>query len=266
MAAAEVLLDRQSRLRANISSRVEAVLRQTWTGLGSWRGDDVDRFLEMVVPIIEASQVSMASITEVYLTEVLGDLLDEVPDLPGVSADMTNLRPVPTDEVYKRPFVETWTGLSQGQGLEAAVATGLDRLLRLAEDDLSLAHRRTALMVIDNSDRVTGYRRIIRPELARGGTCGLCASAAQNVYRRRDLLPVHTRCHCEVMPIVRTTSGSIKDPGEGVNDADLTSIYGAAGGTGQKDLKEVRVKVADHGELGPVLRRSGDTFTGPADV
>lgn len=277
MPSPDALLASQTRAREALRSRVEAILARTWNALGSWRGDDVERFLSVVVPVIEAAQMQTAAVTEVYLAGLLSEMLGEEIAPAGVSGEMTALRSVPTEDVYRRPFVATWTALSNGAEIAAAVSVGADRLLRIADDDLSLAHRHTALTVIRNTDSVTGFRRVIRPELSRGrttkgggdrglGTCGLCIAASNQVYKRDDLLPIHTRCHCDVMPIVRASSGTESDPGRRVNREDLDALYAEAGSTNRKDLKNPRVVVAEHGELGPVLRRSGDEFTGPGDI
>lgn len=266
MATPEALLDRQSRLREALRVRVEGTLRRSWASLGSWNDADVDRLLAQVVPVVEAAQVQVAAITEVYLAELMSSLLGEGVAVAGVASGMTNLRPVPVDEVYRRPFVDHWTALKGGATFEVALGIGLNRLLRLGEDDLSLAHRRTALTVLSSEDRVTGFRRVVRPEIARSGSCGLCAAASTQIYKRDDLLPIHTRCNCDVMPIVRASSGQERDPGRRVNDADVAAIYKAAGSTKGKDLKEVRLAVSEHGELGPVLRNAGDRFTTEAET
>lgn len=261
------LLEQQTRGREAIRERVEAIVLRAWQGLGSWDRDDADRFVDMVVPVIEAAQLQTQTITEVYLSGLLSELLGE--DIPALGADLAGLRPVPLDEVYRRPFVEHWSALKQGAQFDAALAVGADRLLRLAQDDLALAHRRAAFTVVNSDDRVTGYRRVVRPEMARGGTCGLCIAAASQVYHRSHLLPIHTRCHCDVMPIVRT-SGGTKDPARRVNDEDIDAAYArvstTAGSTAADDLKRVRVTTVEHGELGPILRQAGDEFTGPSDL
>lgn len=104
-----------------------------------------------------------------------------------------------------------------------------------------------------SAKKVIGYRRVIRPELSVTGTCGLCVVAATNWYTVDELKPIHHLCKCVTIPVV-----SGEDPGFGWNQEDLRrnldQIYGAAGGTTSgKYLKRLRVKITEHGELGPIL-------------
>lgn len=268
MADVVALLDRQTRAREAIRSRTESIVLRAWNGLGHWSSDEkVEEFLNLVVPVIEAAQVQTAQITEIYLVSLLQTMgLDLVPE--GLA--LSNLRPVALGEVYRRPFVQTYAALGRGVAFDAAVAVGADRLARLVDDDISLAHRHASLSVISRDDNVTGFRRVVRPEFARGGSCGLCIAAAGQTYHRDKLLPIHTRCHCDVMPIITTASGSVKDPGRRVNDQDIDALYksaaGAARSTDSKDLKRVRIAINEHGELGPVLTRSSDEFTSSSDI
>jgi len=102
--------------------------------------------------------------------------------------------------------------------------------------------------------KVLGFRRVIRPELSMHGSCGLCVVAATNWYTYERLKPIHHLCKCVTVPVTKDA-----DPGFRWNQEDLRrnldEIYGGAGGsTYGKDLKRVRVKISEHGELGPVLQ------------
>ncbi|WP_204374536.1 hypothetical protein [Leucobacter musarum] len=106
-----------------------------------------------------------------------------------------------------------------------------------------------------NGERVIGWRRVIRPELSRHGTCGLCVVAATQWYTRGDLQAIHHLCKCATLPVTKSM-----DPGLRWNAEDLRrnldEIYGAGGGTSGKKLKRIRVAVREHGELGPMLAYS----------
>ena len=95
---------------------------------------------------------------------------------------------------------------------------------------------------------VTHYRRVIHPELSKGGTCGMCVVASDRVYKTGTLMPIHANCECTVAPIAGDD-----DPGHRINAADLRRLYGDAGGTGRAGLKRTRYRIDEHGELGPVL-------------
>lgn len=125
----------------------------------------------------------------------------------------------------------------------------LDRAGSIVGDELLLAERHQGRKAMSDDDRVQAYRRILHPELSgASGICGLCIAASDRVYYVKDLLPLHTGCHCTVLPVVNG-----RDPGNNLNAADLTALYDVAGSTYARDLLRVRVAVATHGELGPAL-------------
>lgn len=108
-------------------------------------------------------------------------------------------------------------------------------------------------------ERITGWRRVIRPELSKTGSCGLCVVAATRMYHRHDLNAIHGKCKCIVLPVTKSN-----DPGLRLNNEDLQRIYGSfvdkngrlVSSTQSASLKRTRVRVTKHGELGPVLAYS----------
>jgi hypothetical protein len=132
-------------------------------------------------------------------------------------------------EVYRRPGVTVWTALSRGASYEAAVSQGSTRALNLAMTDLQLARTKTVQRV-----GVTRFKRT----LSGLENCDLCALASGNTYYRGDLMPIHAGCDCGIVPVTYLAP------------SDLPS----------------GVVVHEHGELGPVLAREGDHFTGPDDI
>ena len=98
---------------------------------------------------------------------------------------------------------------------------------------------------------ITGWRRVIHPELSDGGTCGLCVAATTRVYRTGKLKPIHDGCNCGVMPIVGED-----DPGDALNRLDLGDLYDDAGGTTDGwTLKQTRYQVGAGGQLVAVKTR-----------
>jgi hypothetical protein len=152
------------------------------------------------------------------------------------------------------------------------------RMAAIAETDVTLAVREQYRKNMVRSTVITGWRRIIHPELSESGTCGLCVVAADRVYRTNELMALHERCKCEVLPVI----AGVGDPGYRLNRDDLDRIYEASGGTGGElvitdpitgkrkhvspGLKRTRVQLADHGELGPVLIDGEQHYRGPAEV
>lgn len=121
------------------------------------------------------------------------------------------------------------------------------RLSEIIDTDSAIIGSRTQLERYKSAG-IQRYRRIIHPELSKTGTCGLCVVAADRVYTIGALMPLHSNCHCTVMPI---TAGH--DPGLKLNDDDLNEIYRKAGSTSAAKLKQTRVLTLTNGEIGPVL-------------
>lgn len=230
--------------------------------IGTVWSDDPEAYDEMIgeLPRVE----DQGNILEGDLVDIDGDgfLGDEVEadDQGGFTftvaggVDVYPRNGVTPLDVWQRPMEEyRWslsTGLSPAKALEnALIRTGI-----MAKTDLSLARRDEIRKIFMATPKVIGYRRIIHPELSQDGTsCGLCIVAADRVYRKRELLPIHNGCNCAVLPITKD-----QDPGRELNDTDLANLYDAAGDTGRTSLQRVRVSFTEHGEMGPIISRNGD--------
>ncbi|MBF9135310.1 hypothetical protein I0C86_41405 [Plantactinospora sp. S1510] len=146
-------------------------------------------------------------------------------------------------------------GTSETEALERALARAAD----VADMDVALAQRAQEheVMIQQNPSEITGYRRILLAELRNPDSppCGLCVVAADRIYKREELKPIHDRCRCGVLAIRGPA-----DPGLDINGQDLDRIYKAAGGTHGRKLKKLRVAIGEHGEIGPILLPYGKGF------
>jgi hypothetical protein len=154
---------------------------------------------------------------------------------------------------------------------EQALAKAQRRAEQVVDTDFSLVVREQEAFTARKLG-VKLYRRVLHPELAESGlSCGLCIVASDRVYSvAKFKREIHTHCHCEMIPI-----DGDNDPGLKLNQADLDSLYNAAGRAAGKDepvtgggkkqlgaLKRVRVGITQHGELGPILvNQSGEYRT-----
>ena len=250
-----------------VRERTTRFVTAVWDGLGSWRDGDVARFVSTVAPVVAGAQRQIGSLTDAYLAAMLGDMLGEPRRPIGVEplTGGTVRAGVDPSEEYGRPFRTVWAALAEGMPLADALASGRRRAQQLAATDLQLAKTHTALAVLSGDERVVGFRRVLKGTKS----CGLCVVAATQRYHKERLMPIHPGCDCGVAPLVGT-----EDPGQ-VLDQDLLDRahaqvkerFGAFDPTARDKLDYRDLIVThEHGELGPVLARKGDHFTGPADL
>ena len=256
------LADQQAAAQGQLSSRTIAQLARLWAAVDS-HGDpeQLATFTARAGTVLRTAELATGRLTEAYLRQVLRQLGITVPANRLVELPDSLRAGVPLEEVLLRPAETVRYLQSVDAPSDAATAAGLARLNAIAVTNLQLALRQATVDVLSRAPGVTGYRRILRPYLSKGGSCGLCIAAADRVYGKRDLMPIHARCKCAVLPVTRTG-----DPGLRINSDDLEQMYDAAGGTEGDRLKATRYRVEEHGELGPVLVLQGQRFRDAGDA
>jgi len=156
------------------------------------------------------------------------------------------------EAIMQRPAAVYRYAVSQGATETMARQESLSRLEKLTDDNMMLAQRLAEMEALnqahDLDQTITGYRRVVHPELSRGGACGMCIVASDRKYYITDLKPIHARCNCTVAAI--TTDF---DPGEQANSVDLSRFYEEAGSNYSQYLKKTRYQVDQHGEFAAVL-------------
>lgn len=255
------LVDAHSVTRQQLSLRATAAVEALVKGFNGWYDHDaITAMTNQIVTVVEAAQRQTASVTEAYLQRVASEVFVGTVRPSGAIDPATLRQGVTHSGAYGRLADQYRFQASQGVALSAAQRAVVARATSMAQTDLDLAFRaQSRNFMVKN--RVDGYRRIIRPERAKSGTCGMCIAASDRLYYRGDLLPIHGGCGCGVLPIKNG-----KDPGKEVNREDLERLYDDAGSTSRGDLITTRYVINEHGEIGPVLGRAGDNFRGPTDI
>lgn len=153
-----------------------------------------------------------------------------------------------------------WSTTMLGDDPDKAQSKAAVRIATAAKTDVQLAVRAQYQKTM-SAQGAEGWRRILHPELSQSGPCGLCVVAADRVYQTEDLLPIHSRCVCEVLPVY---AGA--DPGITLNGDDLAAVYAAAGGNTREQLRRISVVLTEHGELGPTLVWGNQHYRSPEEV
>jgi hypothetical protein len=219
-------------------------------------GDVAGKALDAAEEVREAELLVAGSVDEFFegIDDIVGTdapsgFESSVDDfLRGIEPESN---PIP---VYSRPAEQYRYARSRGGSDAEGRSAAKLRRSRLVDQDVALAAR-GAYQDNLRARNITQYRRMLHPELSRTGPCGLCYVAASRVYSTAELLPLHRGCRCTVLPVL---DGN--DPGLEINDKDLGEVYEAAGSTRRAELQRTRVVVREHGEVGPVLVRAGESF------
>lgn len=265
------LVAAQAQIRAQFTAQAVALAAAAAAGFQGWYDTaQITAWAAALASRIEVLQRAAAQTTDAYLARVLTQMTGrrvrpvgrvDVADLRhgvthagayGRAADAYRWQQAEFDR-FSRDLAAAETPAPFD--LVDPIAAAVVRVRSVADMDVQLADRaQTQAVYASAADRgtVTGYRRVIHPELSRGGSCGLCIAASDRLYGVREPKPIHGRCHCTTLPVL---DGA--DPGSVLNTADLRRLYKEAGGTGRGKLAGTRYQVDEHGELGPLLNQHG---------
>lgn len=254
---------------------------------GQYRDADLARFVSQASSVVLAGRAQTAALTDAYLTQVLRSAGLTVPAHKAV--DTAALRGVDVADVLARPYATVWTGLGNGDTFGDAVSAGEARLGSIVATDMQMAKVATAQNVLSavqnvlsnatrststTGSRVSGYARVPSGD----NTCALCEIASTQRYHVEDLLPIHPGCGCNVDVLTDNNPWDQAAADKRLEDThaavfDRLGVSDSGGrdvGLGKVDSNgkpisdyTALVAVRDHGEIGPVLVRAGDHFTGP---
>jgi hypothetical protein len=223
---AETHIEALRRLRA----LTIAAVGQAWQDLPGYDRQNIDQWLEQVVPVVTTARMTSAVLTDAYLATAMG----RQPFGIDVSDKVRGGTPVA--EVYQRPFVTVWTALGAGARWEDAVAQGMARATSAAAMDVQLAFRASADEIGRADDGIYGFQRV-----ADGGACAFCLEVDGAYVKTADASPLHNHCGCGLEPLTDPHPGAAYLPsGSAVRDG---------------------YAIHEHGELGAVLTAPGQDFT-----
>lgn len=255
-------------LRRLLTFRLISALTVMFSGLGSWRRDDAERFAAAAVPLVAGAQTALATLTSQYVASVASAALHvPVAPPPIPESARVRLRGVDPIEVYQRPFVAVYTSLADGADLGHALDGGRLRLKEVAEGDLqqTYAHAsRAAMESLPDGQQPTGWRRVLVGDY----NCAMCVIASTQLYTVNDLNPIHPACDCTIRPLYGEYEHVIEPQLLEQVHAAVKELTGKVDrGARSPDYRHIMTEmIHEHGELGRMLARPLDKFTGPADI
>lgn len=236
--------------------------RNQFLSLGSWRTEDIGRFVQGITPAVGQAKETMANYSLSYYKEMAGINKKSFTMPKNVKAQLSTAllrKNVVTDrDVWERPMKEMWTSLSKGDDFSNALELGAQRATSIARTEVQLARREAGLLSRKANDNVVGYLRT----LSGAESCGLCYVASTQRYTRGDLMPIHPGCDCGEMPIYGDTDvGQIIDQQQlDATHEAVSERFGVQDASARKiDYRKIAIK--NHGELGPYLAVKGQKFT-----
>lgn len=259
VSAAAAYVAASSNLRAGLLGFISRAFRLR----GSWNRPDMEWFAQFVAPQVVASQRYLASLTDQYLASDLS--VQTGRDVAPVGVELPeDLRGVPVEDVYRRPYVQLWTDLSRGVPFDDAVSRAERRAVVLAHTDYQMARVHASQAALAGQPNVQFWRRVPTGDR----NCLLCLVASTQRYRKENLAAIHPQCDC----IVQGIPGD-RDPGQVIDPALLEQVHAAVEAAGFRSDRGGRapdyrhlIVTNRHGELGPVLGLRGQNFTGPDDL
>lgn len=252
------VVDRHAKQRDSLVVALLKALLGLWGSFDGWDDRDlVTGHAARSAVLVETALTRSRRLARSYATVMLREA-DALPEreLPPVQ-DVYPRSGVSASEVYTRPAEQYLWERSIGRTDQEARTHVLERVEKLARMDEQLVTRDETRATYAKAPKVIGWRRVIHPELSESGySCGLCIVASDRLYSTGELMAVHDGCNCDTCPV---TKGF--DPGLRLNRDDLDALYEAAGdSTFADDLRETRIRLDEHGELGPILRNAKHSF------
>lgn len=266
MATKRELLDSYNALSARLVRGTGQRASDLFIGLGSWRDSDFEQFLQLIGQTLSGASLQAARLQVAFykqMAEASGEKF-VAPDLRPQDFSVEALRNgAQAREVYRRPFVDVYTALSEGKQVSQAIAAGAVRISSIASTDIQLARRNAGFQARSRNDRIVGYART----LTGAENCALCYVASTQRYTRGDLMPIHPGCDCGEMPIYGN-----QDPGQVIDEVRLNATHEAVEqrfgisdpGAREPDYRQIAIR--EHGELGPMLTVADQSFTGPDQI
>lgn len=176
------------RLRDTVATLAERL----WMDMPYYTDEAVPIWYDRIAPVVRGGQAAAVTAHDAYLAAYLER------DVLGIDPDAAIARgsTVSFETVHRAPFLRTWKHVADGYPFSEARQTGAKLAgLSVTEDVQRAALGANAIGL--EAHGVQAYRRVV----SGAKTCSFCYTAAGQTYSRSDLMPVHPKCDCIVVPI-----------------------------------------------------------------
>lgn len=244
--------------RQRYTIRLQEALLTLFSQNEVFSGENAREFAGDSAEIVREAQRQLADTVAVGLTGYLRDS-ENIPDgVPELDDDeITDLRGVPSEVVYRRPFVEIWDGLRKAPDDDFAIGAARRRLEVISDSDMQLTYVHSAQKTMQRQPeefQPRYWRRVPKGEF----TCALCLVASTQRYSTKRLSPIHPACDCAVEPIRSLPPGDSRVIDEELLERVHARVEKELGWTDRSATGYERLLVRiteEHGELGEILVR-----------
>jgi hypothetical protein len=222
-------------LKADLNARLAFALVNSGMDMeraDRWTPEDYAAQAEAIGDIVGGAQTVIGNLTTVDIARKFVGKVAPV----GPSIGMRD-NGIPKAVEYQRPFRVISKARADGKDIPASINAGLARLNALTDTDLQMAKVRQAQISLRAVGAQT-YRR----ETTSEDPCELCEIAATQIYYTDQLMDIHPRCSCDIVPDDET----YEDASE------------------HKDIHLIARR--EHGEVGPMLVWRDQHFLGPSQL
>lgn len=142
----EEIIRRSQVQHAAILEAAAASVRRTWLGLGSWNEADVARFTRLAQAAYEATGTRVAALVDATTAQLANTRPIGV--AARIAPTISNPRPLPAAEVWRRPFIEHWSNLSRGVDFQASLNSAVHRAETIAVQNTQMVMREAMAEVV----------------------------------------------------------------------------------------------------------------------
>ena len=223
---------------------VRMQLEKHYRALPDLRDESAHAFRDQAVRLVMAGQQRAVALTNAHFSGRVGLTNPAALNVERIINDVR--KGVPASIVYLRPIVTARAGIEK-LGYAKAFEKGLARLLSTADMDIAMSARDASTSFGESEERVVGYTRVAEPSC-----CDFCQMIDGAQVFVSDPAPLHNNCGCTLEPITRTSKNQ-----DGLRDRWTDVSAGAV-------IEDVEIQ--EHGEMGPLITRKGDSFDGPSTL
>lgn len=249
-----------ARFRRQLLSLRDAVARSIAQRLGDIDFDGGRRSIDGALAewernaslLVGLAQQQSARLADIYVSGFMStaDLVPEVDvdvaahvgrDLAGESL---------TSALHSAPVALLWR-LGRGDGRSAALASGMDRAIRVSRGAVMTSARSVIAERVEREPRISGWRRVTASK-----PCGACLARSGVLMTSAVVFETHDRCGCHAEPVLRDVPERVQRPTgqqrwDAMSPAERAELlHGAGGATKAAAVTDVNQLVAHvHGQM-----------------